>query len=340
MPILLTQKLQEIKFFRHPVFLRLRDEKNNKSVNEEVIEEMNEVKKNDEIKVGKFNVAVTNRQKIFWPDEGFTKGDVIDYYDRMSEYILPHLKDRPLSLKRNPNGIRDEGFFHKDAGEHAPGYVTVFKVKNESVKDKIIDYVVCNNKATLLYLANLGCIEINPWNSTRKNPGKPTWMVIDIDPSPENKFTSVVDVALMVKELLDKAHVSSWCKTSGSSGLHVYIPMKNRYEYTLVKEFAHIVASLTQEQLNGTTTLERSLSKRGPKIYIDYLQNRSGQTLASAYSIRPVPGASVSTPLEWKEVNHQLHPSQFTIQNIFERVQKKGDLFKDVLTGTTDIGKR
>ncbi|MES1215204.1 MAG: DNA ligase D [Bacteroidota bacterium] len=327
------------KVFRHPVFLRLRDEKNNKSINEEVIEEMNEVKKNDEIKVGKFKVAITNRHKIFWPDEGFTKGDVIDYYDRMSDYILPHLEERPLSLKRNPNGIRDEGFFHKDAGENAPAYVSVFKVKNESVKDKVIDYVVCNNKATLLYLANLGCIEINPWNSTRKNPGKPTWMVIDIDPSPENKFTDVVDVALTVKKVLDKVNVSSYCKTSGSTGLHVYVPMKNKYEYSIVKEFAHVIASLTQEQLPDTTTLERSLSKRGPKIYIDYLQNRSGQTLASAYSIRPVPGASVSTPLEWKEVNHRLHPSQFTMQNIFERVQKKGDLFKAVLTGTTDIRK-
>lgn len=324
--------------FRHPVFLRLREEKETKDINEEVMEEITEVKRNEEIKVGKYKVSVTNRHKIFWPDEGYTKGDVIDYYDKMADYILPHLKDRPLSLKRNPNGIRDEGFFHKDAGENAPDYVDVFKVKSES-SNKIIDYIVCNNKATLLYLANLGCIEINPWNSTTKKPDNPTWVVIDIDPSSKNKFTEVVDVALTTKMVLDKAGVASYCKTSGSSGLHVYVPMKNKYDYKTVKDFALIIATLVQEQLPKTTSLERSLSKRGAKIYIDYLQNRSGQTLASVYSLRPKKGATVSTPVDWKEVNQKLHPSQFTIENIWERVQKKGDLFQPVISDSTNIDK-
>ena len=326
------------KIFRHPVFLRLRDEKQTKDANEETVEEITEVKRSEEIKVGKETVAITNRHKIFWPDEGYTKGDVIDYYDKMADYILPHLKDRPLSLKRNPNGIRDEGFFHKDAGENAPKYVDVFKVKSDS-NNKIIDYIVCNNKATLLYLANLGCIEINPWNSTTKAQDNPSWMVIDIDPSAKDKFTDVVDVALVTKQVLDKAGVDCYCKTSGSSGLHVYAPMKNKYDYKTVKDFAHIIASLVQEQLPKTTSLERSLSKRGNKIYVDYLQNRSGQTLASVYSLRPKKGATVSTPLDWKEVNQKLHPSQFTIENILERVEKKGDLFKPVLTGSANIDK-
>jgi bifunctional non-homologous end joining protein LigD len=164
-------------------------------------------------------------------------------------------------------------------------------------------------------------------------------MVIDIDPSPENEFTGVVDVALMIKKILDKAGVSCYCKTSGSTGLHVYIPLKNKYEYKEVREFARIIATLVQEQLPETTTLERSLSRRGPKIYIDYLQNSGGQTLASVYSIRPVPGALVSTPLAWNEVNHQLHPSGFTIRTIIKRVEQKGDLFKPVLTGVTNIRK-
>ena len=269
-------------------------------------------KEKSEVKIGTNTVSITNRKKIYWPDEGFTKGDVIDYYDQMTDYILPHLKGRPLSLKRNPNGIKDSGFYHKDAGENAPSFVDVFKVKSES-NNKIIDYIVCNNKSTLLYVVNLGCIEINPWNSTTKRPGHPTWMVIDIDPSDKNTFAEVVDTALTVKIILDKAGVKSYCKTSGSSGLHVYAPLKNKYDYVTVKDFALIIASLVQEQLPETTTLERSLSKRGPKIYIDYLQNRTGQTLASVYSLRPVPGASVSTPLEWKEVNHKLTPRQFTI---------------------------
>jgi len=324
--------------FRHPVFLRLRDEKEMKDVNEEVIEEIKDVKRNEEIRVGKHIVAITNRHKVFWPDEGFTKGDVIDYYDRMADYILPHLKDRPLSLKRNPNGIRDEGFFHKDAGEKAPSYVDVFKVKSES-SNKVIDYIVCNNKATLLYLANLGCIEINPWNSTTKRPDNPSWMVIDIDPSPKNNFEQVVDVALATKMVLDKAGVDSYCKTSGASGLHVYVPMNNKYDYKTVKEFAQIIASLVREQLPRSTSLERSLTRRGNNIYIDYLQNRSGQTLASVYSLRPRKGATASAALEWKEVNHQLQPSLFTIENMLARVEKKGDLFQPVITASTDIKK-
>jgi bifunctional non-homologous end joining protein LigD len=324
--------------FRHPVFLRLRTDKETDQVNEETTDKMIEVKKSEEIKVGKYKVAVTNRHKVFWPDEGYTKGDVIEYYDKISGYILPYLKDRPLSLKRNPNGIRDEGFYHKDAGEQAPAYADVYKVKSGS-NDKIIDYIVCNNKATLLYLANLGCIEMNPWNSTTKRPDKPTWMVIDIDPSPKNSFKQVIETALAVKKVLTKAKIDSFCKTSGASGLHVYVPMKNKYDYTMVKDFAHIIASLTQELLPRTTTLERSLSKRGPRIYIDYLQNRTGQTLATAYSLRPVPGANVSTPLDWKEVNESLHPSQFNFKNIFQRLEKKGDIFKKVLTGSVSIEK-
>lgn len=296
------------------------------------------VKEKEEIKIGKHVVTISNRQKIYWPDEGFTKGDVIDYYNKMADLILPHLKGRPLSLKRNPNGIKDSGFYHKDAGENAPEYVDVFKVRSES-SDKIIDYIVCNNKATLLYVANLGCIEINPWNSITNKPGHPTWMVIDIDPSDKNKFTEVVDTALATKMILDKAGMKSYCKTSGASGLHVYIPLKNKYDYETVRDFSNIIASLVQEQLPGITTLERSLSKRGPKIYIDYLQNRTGQTLASVYSLRPVTGASVSAPLEWKEVNHKLNPKQFTIENIFRRVKKKGDIFLPVLNESNSIEK-
>jgi bifunctional non-homologous end joining protein LigD len=295
-------------------------------------------KEKSEIKIGKYSVTISNRKKIYWPEEGFTKGDVIDYYDKIADLILPYLKGRCLSLKRNPNGINDKGFYHKDAGENAPDYVDVFKVKSES-NDKIIDYIVCNNKATLLYVANLGCIEINPWNSMTKKIGHPTWMVIDIDPSDNNTFTEVVDTALAVKMILDKAGIKSYCKTSGASGLHVYAPFNNKYDYVTVKDFAHIISSLVQEQLPEITTLERSLNKRGPRIYIDYLQNRTGQTLASVYSLRPVSGASVSTPLEWKEVNHQLTPKQFTIQNIFQRIKKKGDIFLPVLSESNSIEK-
>lgn len=326
------------KIFRHPVFLRLRDEKSVSKINEEVVGEMADVSTNAEIKIGKAVIKITNQHKVFWPEEGYTKRNVVDYYDKMADIILPHLKDRPLSLKRNPNGIRDEGFFHKDAGENAPEYVKVFKVKN-SGNGKIVDYVVCNNKATLFYLVNLGCIEINPWNSTIKKPDNPTWMVIDIDPSAKNTFADVVDVALATRKVLDGAGIKSYCKTSGSSGLHVFVPLKNKYSYDIVRDFAKIVATLINEELPKTTSLERSLKKRGDKIYIDYLQNRPGQTLASVYSLRPVAGASASAPLDWKEVNHKLSPKYFTIDNLFDRVSKRGDLFLDVIQTGNDLKK-
>ncbi len=323
--------------FRHPSFLRLREEKSISQLNEEIVKNKDSHSATKElIRVGRQEVTLSNQQKVFWPEEGYTKGDLIEYYNQMSDFILPHLRNRPLSLLRNPNGILDKGFFHKDAGENAPDFAEVYKVKSES-SHKVIDYLVCNNKATLLYIANLGCIEFNPWNSTTQKSTHPTWMVIDIDPSEKNKFTEVVDVARTTFETLKKAGAACYCKTSGATGLHVYVPMKNRYPYDQVRDFGHIIASLVNEQLPDTTSLERSLKKRGPHIYIDYLQNRPGQTLAVAYSLRPRPGAPVSTPLDWKEVTHSLNPLQFNIRTIHKRVQKKGDLFLPVLKESINL---
>ncbi len=292
-----------------------------------------------EITVGKRTLNVTNLQKVFWPKEKYTKGDVIEYYRSVSKYILPYLKNRPLSLKRNPNGIKDEGFYHKDAGGDAPSWVVKADIHSES-NNKIIHYIVCNDEPTLVYLANLGCIEMNPWNSTTAKLENPTYLVIDIDPSSGNTFKQVVETALVVKDICKKAGADCYCKTSGATGLHVYIPMGNKYDYDIVKNFAHIIATLTQEALPSFTSLERNLSKRGNKnIYVDFLQNRTGQTLASAYSLRPREGATVSTPLEWKEVKTGLDPKQFTIKNILKRIASKGDLFSPVLAKGIDLKK-
>ena len=275
-------------------------------------------------------LKLTNQEKVYWPKEGYTKGDVLAYYNSISKYLLPYLKDRPQSLKRNPNGILDKGFFHKDAGDKAPAWVDHVKLYSESAK-KDIDYIVCNNKATLFYLNNLGCIEINPWNSRLNHLDHPDYLVIDIDPADNSTFDEVIETALVVKDVLDKAQATCYCKTSGATGLHVYVPLHAAYHYDQVRSFAEIVATSTQAQLPGSTTLERSLSKRNGRIYIDYLQNSKGQTLASAYSLRPIPQASISTPLEWKEVKPGLHPSQFNIHTITKRVAKTGDLFNGVL---------
>ncbi|TDH29126.1 DNA ligase D [Segetibacter sp. 3557_3] len=295
-------------------------------------------KTNDKIiTFGKIKFKTTNRQKIFFPDEGVTKGDVIDYYINMGEFILPYLKDRPESLMRTPNGINSKGFFHKDAGNEAPDFVKSIGLYSDSAK-KTIDYILCNNQATLTYMNNMGCIEINPWHSTVKNLDNPDYMIIDIDPSDNNTFDHVVEAALTVKQILDKAGAYSICKTSGASGLHVYVPMGKKYTYEQVKDFAYLICMLASEELPEITTLERSLSKRSKdKIYMDYLQNRKGQTIACVYSMRPKKGATVSTPLRWEEVKPGLSPLDFTFQTVPKRVAEIGDIFGDIFKKPADL---
>lgn len=361
---------------RHPIFLRLRDDKKASEVtsnisNEKPMKQVKEtagkktektakktpVKKTGEINTddgadvvanenekiftfGKIKVKTTNRQKVFFPDEGITKGDVIDYYIKMADFILRYLKDRPQSLLRTPNGINGSGFFHKDAGQDAPAWVKSVVVPSESSKKKEIDYILCNNLATLTYLNNLGCIEINPWHSTIKNLDKPDYMIIDIDPSDNNTFEDVIEAALVVKDVLDKAGAYSVCKTSGATGIHIYVPMGKKYTYEQVKDFAYLISMLASEQLPETTTLERSLSKRSKsQIYMDYLQNRRGQTIASVYSLRPKKGATVSTPLTWKEVKPGLNPLDFNIKTVPDRLIKTGDIFSDIFSNAIDLRK-
>lgn len=291
------------------------------------------------INTGKKKVAFTHLDKVFWPDEGYTKSDVISYYNEIYPFIGRYLKDRPESLMRTPNGIAEKGFFHKDAGLSAPDWVQTLPLFSESA-EKDINYIICNDKATLLYLANLGCIEINPWNSRAKALDNPDYLVMDIDPSEGNTFEQVIETAQVIKATLDRAGAMAYPKTSGATGIHIYVPLNARYSYDQCKEFAHMIALLANDQLPEFTSLERSLSKRGKNnIYIDYLQNQRGQTLSCAYSLRPKPGATVSTPLEWREVKRGLHPSQFHIRNIVDRVNKKGDLFVGVLGKGIDMMK-
>ena len=283
-------------------------------------------------------LKLTNQDKLYWPDEKITKGDLINYYNTISKYILPYLKNRPQSLRRNPNGIKDKGFFHKDAGDEAPDWVDTITLEAESA-NRNIEYILCNNKATLLYLNNLGCIELNPWNSRTSKLDYPDYMVMDIDPSDNNTFEQVIDTARAVREVLDEAGAVSYCKTSGATGLHIYVPLKAQYTYDEIRDFAGLVAKLTEEKLPEITTTERSLSKRKGRIYLDYLQNKKGQTLASVYSVRPKPGATVSMPLLWKEVKQGLHPSQFDIFNALKRIEKVGDLFSGVLKDKINLKK-
>ncbi len=349
------------KIFRHPVFQGLRVDKKATEVKAEPMPatvkssakksakktsskaKKNASDKSDEdtgtriIRLNGNEIKLTNQNKIYWPEEDFTKGDMINYYNTMYKYIIPYLKDRPESLNRTPNGITNKGFYQKDAGGQAPDWVKSVKLYSESA-EKDIDYIICNDKATLLYLNNLGCIEINPWNSRLGSLEYPDYMVIDLDPSDKNTFEEVIDAALATKEVLDKAGAKAYCKTSGSTGLHIYVPMGAQYNYEEVRDFCKIIVMMVQEMMPDNTTLERSLKKRADtKMYLDFLQNRQGQTLASAYSLRPKPGATASAPLHWKEVKSGLHPSQFHIHNLPQRVEKMGDIFKPVLGKGIDI---
>lgn len=297
------------------------------------------MKEDKTITVNKTKLELTNLQKIFWPEENITKGDVIEYYDRMYRYVLPYLKGRPQSLLRNPNGIKDKGFFQKDAGRGAPDWVKTEKIYADSSKREV-EYIICDDKATLLYLANLGCIELNPWNSKVSTPDNPDFLILDLDPSGKNNYDDVVDVALAAGAVLNKAGIPSFCKTSGKSGMHIYLPLGARYDYEEVRSFAKLLATLTEEQIPEKSTLERSLSSRPKnKVYIDFLQNARGQTLASPYCLRPYPGATVSTPLDWKEVKPGLRPDRFTIHTVPQRVEKLGDVFKGILGKGFDMEK-
>ncbi|MDR7370170.1 DNA ligase D [Flavobacterium aquidurense] len=341
---------------RHPIYLGLRIDKkasevvfsNNSKNSEEVKKEaMDDTQKNEkenktendyDLKVNKTVLHLTNQNKIYFPADNITKGDIVQYYNEVADVILPYLKNRPQSMNRFPNGIEGPSFYHKEIDiDKSPSWLKTKKIFSES-NDADVNYLICNNKETLLYMANLGCIEINPWNSTILHLDNPDWLVIDIDPDQQD-FSEVVKTALTVKEVMDELETECICKTSGASGLHVYIPLGAQYDYNSTKILAELIAKEVQSRLPDLTTLERSIKKRKNKIYLDYLQNRKGQTLAAPYSVRPKPGATVSTPLEWSEVNDKLHPSQFTIKNMLSRLEKKGDLWTPVLAKGANVKK-
>ncbi|QHS61906.1 DNA ligase D [Chitinophaga agri] len=340
------------KHLRQPVFLGLRKDKPATEVQKETPKSAKMATKKaattapakagreDESTValnGK-KVPLTNQNKLYWPDEKITKGELVDYYITMADYVLPYLKDRPLSLHRFPNGIKDAGFYQKDMDTaSAPDWLKTVSLHAASAS-RDVDYLVCNNAATLVYMANLGCIEMNPWLSRVKKLDNPDYIVLDLDP--ENiAFKYVVETALAIKSLLDQLGVTAFCKTSGASGIHIYVPTGGKYNYETCRLFAEYVAKQVQQELPQTTSVIRTKSKRNKKVYIDYMQNSRGQTVASPYSVRPKPGATVSAPLQWDELTDDLAISNFTIYNMADRLKEIGDLWKDIDKTKNDLRK-
>jgi bifunctional non-homologous end joining protein LigD len=278
---------------------------------------------------------LTHLDKIFWPEEGYTKGDLIHYYQSVAPYLLPHLKDRPESLLRCPNGIKGQKFFQKNVDHKIPDWLPTHVVKH---KEEAITYLLIQDVDSLTFAINLGCIDLNPFNSRIKSLENPDYLILDLDPE-DIKFDAVVETALAIHDLLSEQSIPSYCKTSGATGIHIYIPLGAKYSYEQCKQFAELLAHLSHEQVPHITSLERSPSKRQKRVYIDFLQNNFGQTLASPYSVRPRSGAPVSTPLDWSEVKLGLDPLDFNLSNTLKRLKKRGDLFAPVLKKGIDMMK-
>lgn len=347
------------KILRHPIFAGLREDKN---ASTEKNVKMVSVPKNTEkrqttkkavnrnlllpddspkeqiIKVGRRELKLTNLNKVYWPKEKYTKRDLLNYYHEIAPYILPYMLDRPQSLNRHPNGIAGANFYQKNTAGKVADWITTYRFDSESQGP--IDFLVCTDEATLLYMASLGCIEMNPWHSRTAAPHNPDWCVIDLDPD-GNPYEQVMSVALVIKGLLDEMKIPAWCKTSGATGMHIYIPLKAKYTYDQSRMLARLIVDMAHQdqRIASFTSLERTPAKRKKKIYLDFLQNREIQTLAAPYSVRPKPGATVSTPLHWDELKKGLKPSNFTMLNIFDRLKREGDLFKPVLGKGIDLEK-
>jgi bifunctional non-homologous end joining protein LigD len=289
------------------------------------------------VKLNGQQLKLTNLDKVYWKKEHYTKRDLLNYYHDIAPFMLPYMKNRPQSLNRHPNGIEGMSFFQKNVEGKVPGWIKTFPDYSESNKETI-QYFVCTNEASLVYLANLGCIEMNPWHSTFMKPDNPDYCLIDLDPHEVN-FEKVIETALVVKKVLDELKIPAWCKTSGSSGIHICIPLGTKYSYDQSKYLAELIANLVHHEAPAFTSVERSPSKRRRKVYLDFLQNTKSQTVACVYSVRPKPGATVSAPLFWEELKKGLSPVNFTIENIFDRLHTEGDIFKPVYEKGIDLKK-
>ena len=337
---------------RHASFQGLREDKAAFELNTEVEQDTDKIIEDVKEEEAKFidtkkefqlitidghDLKLTNLKKIYWPKEKISKGEMLKYYYNIADYILPYMKDRPQSLNRFPNGINGESFYHKNMGGKVDKWLKTFKRVSESAGEPK-DFLICTDTASLIYMANLGCIEMNPWHSRVQTPLYPDWSVIDLDPG-EISFEKVIETALMVRQVLDSLQIPSFPKTSGSTGIHIYIPLGAKYNYEQSKQLAELIANLVHEELQSFTSLVRDPKKRKDKIYIDYLQNRPIQTICAPYSIRPKPGATVSAPLHWDEVKKGLQITDFNMKNILERVKTEGDLFNGILDKGIDLNK-
>jgi bifunctional non-homologous end joining protein LigD len=283
-----------------------------------------------DVAVGNKIVNLTNLDKVYWPTDGYTKSDLIKYYYEVSRYILPYLKDRPLIMRRYPNGIGGSSFHQHDV-DQAPDYVRTASLETED--GHFVDYIIGDGLGTLLYMSNLGAIERHPWHSRVQSIERPDWVVFDLDPGEASDFGTICDLALKIRESLERLGLECYPKTSGSRGMHIYIPLRPAHTYEETAAFAEAIAAQIARDNPQTATVERSLKRRRKEqVYIDHMQNAQGKSMVAPYSVRPRAGAPVSAPLAWDEVKgRKITIQDFTITNMLRRLEAKGDLFAPVL---------
>jgi len=278
------------------------------------------------IKAGREQVAVTSLDRIYWPDEKLTKFDLLSYYLKVADYIMPYLQDRPAILQRYPRGIKAAMFFQQDL-ESAPEFIKTARLTNQEGRE--LNYGVYSTIGSVLHFVTLGTIEQHPWHSTIKRLDKPDWIAIDLDPK-KAPWENVLQVALVVKEVADEIGLKAFPKTSGSSGIHIYVPLKPANEYEKVAEFARLFATEVARRAPKIATVERTIAKRkSTQVYVDWMQNARGKSLASVFTARAKPKAPVSMPLTWKQIEQGVKIQDFTIVNVPELLKKKGDAWAD-----------
>ncbi|GEM_PF-305783 len=321
---------------RQPVFKFLRDDKKIADITK--VEALQDMPNEREIRFGGKSLQLTNQKKLYWPKEEIRKGDLLHYYEQVGELMLPYLQDKPISMNRFPNGIEEASFFQKDLDKKlGPSWLKTVELESESTGDTT-NYLLCNDVPTLLWIANMGSIEINPWLSTYRKKDKPVFGVLDLDPNGVD-FKTVVAIANTAREILEAADIRSYVKTSGSTGLHIYIYVGEQYTFDVVRDFIQMLAELVHEQHEQTSSLERSPSKRKNKVYLDYMQNKRAQTVVAPYSVRPKPLATVSTPLDWSEVNGELSIQLFTMENMLDRIASQKDPWATIFDEPNDLKK-
>jgi bifunctional non-homologous end joining protein LigD len=335
---------------RQPVFLRFREDKrpkecvraaepapSNRARGQRSLSRVSEgPEKQAEEASGESRVEFSNLDKVFWPEDGFTKGDLIEYYRSISSWILPYLKDRPVVLTRYPDGITGKSFFQKDAPGFIPDWIRTERIWSEQGQREL-DYFVCNDEQSLLYLINLGTIPLHFWGSRTQKIDRPDWCILDLDPK-DAPFSYVVEVARAAHALCEDIGLPHFVKTSGSSGLHVMVPLGCQCRYDEARSLGELLARLIVAELPEIATVTRQVTRRAGKVYIDYLQNGAGRLLVAPFSVRPLPGAPVSMPLRWSEVTSTLEIRNFTIENALTRMKKlKQDPGRDVLKLSPDL---